>query len=86
MSKAYNDNGVETPEFRIHNQKTRDALVKLVDQLMSLGYSGQDVSYFLFGVTQLRVSSNNITTVLRRRMKEQKEGSSINVTNHNTSP
>jgi hypothetical protein len=71
MSKAYNGNGVETPEFRIHNQKSRDTLVKLVDQLMSLGYSGQDVSYFLCGVTQLRVSSNNITTVLRRRIEEQ---------------
>jgi hypothetical protein len=72
MSKAYNENGVETPEFRIHNQKPMDTLLKLVDQLMSLGYSGQDVSYFLGGVTQLRVSSNNITTAFARTREDDR--------------
>jgi hypothetical protein len=71
MSKAYNNNGVSTPQFRIDNKEHHTLVKKSVDQLMHLGYTGQDVSYFLCGIVQLSVSSNNITSAFKQR-KESK--------------
>ena len=71
MSKAYSNNGVETPKFRIDNKEPYTLVRKSVNQLMSLGYTGQDVSYFLCGIVQLSVSSNNITSAFKQR-KESK--------------
>jgi hypothetical protein len=71
MSKAYNANGVETPQFRKDNLNHHVAVVKAVNDLMSLGYSGQDVSYLLGGSIQLAVASNNITNAFKR-IKEEK--------------
>jgi hypothetical protein len=64
MSKAYNCNGVSTPEFRIDSRDHFTAVSKSVRELMSIGYSGQDVSYFLCGIVQLSVSRINIRNEL----------------------
>jgi|TARA_R110000850_G_scaffold187056_4_gene312918 hypothetical protein len=71
MNKAYNANGVETPEFRKDNAASHTAVRKAVDHLMSLGYSGQDVSYHLCGNIQLAVASNNIHNAFKRKKEEK---------------
>jgi hypothetical protein len=71
MTNAYRANGVSTPEFRTDSEDSSVAVRKTVDHLMSLGYSGQDVSYFLCGTIQLAVSSNNITNAFKRKKEDR---------------
>jgi hypothetical protein len=70
MSKAYNDNGVQTPSFRDNSVAAGIEVRKAVNQLMALGYSGVEVSYFLNGEIQLTVASNNIRNALAVQLQQ----------------